>query len=61
MLLSDWKLVAIVRVSSWFMKGAEAFHAHELDKALAYLGQADGARVRTAIRDLGGVVFKAAL
>ncbi len=59
-LLADWKLVAVVRVSSWFMKGAEPFHAHELDKALAYLGEGDSAKVRTTIRELGGVVFKAA-
>jgi hypothetical protein len=59
-LLSDPKLVAIVRVSSWFMKGAEPFRAHELEKALAYLGQGDPARVRATIRELGGVVYKAA-
>jgi hypothetical protein len=60
-LLSDPKLVAIVRVTSWFMKGAEPFRAHEIEKALAYLGEGDPARVRTVIRELGGVVHKAAL
>jgi len=61
-LLSDPKLVAIVRVTSWFMKGAEPFRAHELDKALLYLGGGeDPARVRTVIRELGGVVHKSAL
>ena len=56
-LLVDPKLVVIVRVVSWFMKGAQAFRAHELDKALDYLGEKDIARVRTAIRELGGVVY----
>jgi hypothetical protein len=60
-LLLDPKLVVIVRVTSWFMKGAEPFRAHEIEKALAYLGEGDPARVRTAIRELGGVVHKAAL
>jgi hypothetical protein len=60
-LLSDPRLVPIVKVSSWFMRGAAPFRAHELDKALAYLGESDVARVRIAIRELGGVVHKAAL
>jgi hypothetical protein len=59
-LLSDPKLVAIVRVTSWFMKSVEAFKAHELEKALAYLGETDVARVRNTIRELGGTVAKAA-
>lgn len=58
-LLSDPKLVVIVKVSSWFMKGAEPFKAHELDKALTYLGETDIARVRTTIRELGGTVHSA--
>lgn len=57
-LLSDPKLRAIVRVTSWFMKGTAAFKAHEIDAALAFLGEREGsARVRTTIRELGGVVF----
>lgn len=57
-LLSDPKLLAIVRVTSWFMKGTAAFKAHEIDAALAFLGEREGgARVRTTIRELGGVVF----
>jgi hypothetical protein len=59
-LLTDPKLVVIVKVSSWFMKGAEPFKAHELDKALTYLGETDSARVRNAIRELGGTVHGAA-
>lgn len=59
-LLSDPKLVVIVKVSSWFMKSAAPFKAHELEKALAYLGETDVARVRTAIRELGGTVYSAA-
>lgn len=59
-LLSDPRLIPIVRVSSWFMKGATPFRAHELEKALAFLGETDVARVRTTIRELGGVVHKAA-
>jgi len=59
-LLSDPKLVVIVKITSWFMKGAEAFKAHELEEALAYLGETDLARVRATIRELGGVVYKAA-
>ncbi len=59
-LLTDPKLVVIVKVSSWFMKGAEPFKAHELDKALAYLGETDVSRVRHAIRELGGTVYSAA-
>ncbi|MDF3068701.1 MAG: hypothetical protein K0R38_4302 [Polyangiaceae bacterium] len=57
-LLSDPALLVIVRVTSWFMKGTAAFKAHEIDAALAFLGERDGgARVRTTIRELGGVVF----
>jgi hypothetical protein len=59
-LLSDSKLVAIVKVVSWFLKSAEPFRAHEIEKALAYLGEGDPARVRTTIRELGGVVVKEA-
>ena len=59
-LLSDPKLVVVVRVSSWFMKGAEPFQAHEVERALAYLGVGDAARVRNTIRELGGVVYKEA-
>lgn len=59
-LLTDPKLVVIVKITSWFMKGAEAFKAHELEKALAYLGESDHAGVRAAIRELGGVIHKAA-
>jgi hypothetical protein len=59
-LLSDPKLVVIVKITSWFMRGAEAFKAHELEKALLYLGETDVVRVRTTIRELGGVVHKAA-
>jgi len=58
-LLSDPKLIPIVKVSAWFMKGAQPFRAHEIEKALAYLGEGDAAQVRLAIRDLGGVVHKA--
>jgi hypothetical protein len=59
-LLSDPKLVVIVKITSWFMRGAEAFKAHELEKALRYLGETDLVRVRATIRELGGVVHKAA-
>lgn len=59
-LISDPKLVAVVRVMSWFMKSAEPFRSHELQKALAHLGESDVARVRTTIRELGGVLSKAA-
>jgi hypothetical protein len=59
-LLSDPKLVVIVRVTSWFMRGVQAFKAHELEQALAYLGEGDLARVRSTIRELGGVVHKVA-
>ena len=59
-LLSDPKLVVIVKITSWFMRGAEAFKAHELEKALLYLGETDVSRVRYTIRELGGVVHKAA-
>lgn len=57
-LLSDPKLLVIVRVTSWLMKGTAAFKAHEVDKALEFLGERESsARVRTTIRELGGVVF----
>ncbi|RYZ04247.1 MAG: hypothetical protein EOO73_24475 [Myxococcales bacterium] len=57
-LLSDPKLLAIVRVTSWFMRGTAAFKAHEIDKALEFLGAPESsARVRMTIRELGGVVF----
>lgn len=59
-LLTDPKLVVIVKVSSWFMRSAEPFRAHELDKALAFLGESNPAAVRTAIREMGGVVYNAA-
>lgn len=59
-LLTDPKLVVIVKITSWFMKGAEAFKAHELEKALAYLGEKDVVRIRATIRELGGIVHKAA-
>ena len=59
-LLTDPKLVVIVKITSWFMKGAEAFKAHELEKALAYLGASDHARIRATIRELGGIIHKAA-
>jgi hypothetical protein len=59
-LLTDPKLVVIVKITSWFMRGAEAFKAHELEKALSYLGEPDVVRVRATIRELGGVVHKAA-
>lgn len=59
-MLSDPKLVVIVRVTSWFMKGVQAFKAHELEQALAYLGEGDLVRVRATIRELGGLVHKAA-
>ncbi len=56
-LLSDPKIVALVKVSAWFVKGIAAFKAYEVDEALAFLGERDsGARVRAAIRELGGVV-----
>ena len=56
-LLSDPKLVAIVRVSAWFMKGIAAFRPNEVEQALAFLGEPEsGARVRAAISELGGVV-----
>jgi len=38
----------------------QAFKAHELEQALAFLGESDLVRVRTTIRELGGVVHKAA-
>jgi hypothetical protein len=57
-LLSDPKLIPIVKVSAWFMTGAKPFRAHELGKALAYLGEGDPAQVRLAIRELGGVVHR---
>ncbi len=60
-LLSDAKLLAIVRVTSWFMKGTKAFGAHEIEKALTFLGETDAAGVRAVIRDLGGVVYTAAV
>lgn len=59
-LLSDPKLVVIVRVTSWFMKGVQAFKAHELEQALVFLGESDVVRVRATIRELGGVVHKVA-
>lgn len=59
-LLSDPKLVVIVRVFSWLLESAEPFRAHELEKALAYLGESDVAGVRAVIRDLGGAVRSAA-
>lgn len=59
-LLSDPKLIPIVKISSWFMKSGEPFRAHEIDKALRFLGETDGARVRTTIRELGGMVYTAA-
>jgi hypothetical protein len=55
-LLSDPKLVVIVKVSSWFMRSAQPFRAGELDKALAYLGETNLAGVRLAIRELGGSI-----
>ena len=55
-LLSDPKLVVVVRILSWFIKSARAFRAHELEEALAYLEETDVARVRTTIRELGGFV-----
>lgn len=58
-LLSDPKLLVVVRVTSWFMKGVKAFGADEVDEALAYLGEGDAARVRSTIRELGGVVHSA--
>ena len=42
------------------MRGAEAFKAHELEKALQYLGETDVARVRATIREHGGAVYKVA-
>ena len=59
-MLSDSALLPIVRVSSWFMKGVKPFGANDFEKALAYLGETDVARVRTAIRELGGALSKAA-
>lgn len=59
-LLDDPKLVVIVKVTSWFMKSAEPFKAHELEKALAYLGETNVALVKTTIRELGGSVAKVA-
>jgi hypothetical protein len=54
-MLSDWKLVAVVRVTAWFIKGAEAFGATDLEKALAYLGESGSlAAVRVAFRELSG-------
>lgn len=58
-MLSNPALVSIVRVTSWFIKSVAAFKQNELEKALAFLGENDFAAVRTAIRDLGGVVAKA--
>lgn len=55
-MLSNPKLVAVVRAFSWFIKGITPFKAHELDKALAFLGEADTAGVRAAIHELGGQV-----
>lgn len=55
-MLSNPKLVAVVRAFSWFIKGITPFKAHELDKALAFLNETDTSRVRSAIRDLGGQV-----
>lgn len=59
-LLSNPALIPIVRVTSWFLKGAAPFGAHEVEKALAYLGETDVAGVRMAIRELGGFVYKKA-
>jgi hypothetical protein len=59
-MLSDPKLVVVVKVSSWFMRSAEPFRAHELEKALAYLGETNIAGVRVAIRELGGAIPYAA-
>jgi len=59
-LISDPKVIVVVRVMSWFMKGTKPFRAHELQKALEHLGEGDIARVRTTIRELGGVLAKAA-
>ncbi|HVH44496.1 MAG TPA: hypothetical protein VM925_19215 [Labilithrix sp.] len=59
-LLSNPALLPIVKVHAWFMRGVKAFGAHEITKALSYLGETDVAGVRLAIRDLGGVVHKAA-
>jgi hypothetical protein len=58
-LLSDPKLVAVVRVTSWFMRSAEPFRADELEKALAYLGEGDVDRVTRVIRELGGAPVQA--
>ena len=55
-LLSNPQLVTVVRAFSWFIKGIKPFKAHELDKALEFLSEPDTARVRTAIRELGGQV-----
>jgi hypothetical protein len=59
-MLSNPKLVAVVRAFSWFIKGITPFKAHELEKALAFLGESDTAGVRAAIHELGGKVTSAA-
>jgi len=59
-MFSDPKVLAIVRVMSWFMKSIEPFGARQLQKALEHLGESDITRVRTAIRELGGVLPDAA-
>ncbi len=60
-LISDPKVIAVVRVMSWFLKNTKPFPANELENALAYLGERDVARVRSTIRDLGCAVPKVAL
>lgn len=60
-LLSDPKLLAIVRVTSWFMRNTAAFKAHEVEQALEFLNERNAARVRLTIRELGGVVHTAAI
>jgi hypothetical protein len=60
-MIADPAMLPIVRVASWFMKSVKPFGAHELEQALTYLGEPDVIRARIAIRELGGVVYKAAL
>ena len=59
-MLSDPKLLVVVRITSWFIKNTEAFGANELGLALKFLGADNVAEVRAAIRALGGVVPEAA-
>lgn len=55
-MLSNPNLVAIVRVTSWFIRGVAAFKQDELSAALKHLRETDVDGVRSAIRNLGGEV-----